>query len=778
MRNKFCIYILLLTLLIALTGCDNGSSDSAVSSNSLVKVCLTVDSDSSADQKIVSVTDGINWAGLTYEYKAEAQWTSSNIQGETSWTSLNNYSSGMSLGYFSPGQWKFSVRIKNGSTIIYEGSSITYISPGNVNVTVLVSKMVEDAAAGSVHISVTAPTVAGENLGISYTLGNTTIGPVNADATSTNGITTFEKTISDLAKGEYTFFLSYLNGNSGATVAVNLHSGERAEITGTLDNGVWQIGYIIVKVYEVTINKSGDGNVRLDTATAAAGERVSFSVEPFKGAALDGAITVTWGNNNTIYPVNDGEFYTFIMPASDVNLNVAFTGSNTGVSILNFKIILKLLLGKANGGALIFGRSNSSPGSGVSFYELNDVILWYDTNAHKICWNSDNNTLKFKPGSLEGLFRDCSTLTTISLEGLDTSSATSMAGMFKNCSALTTVDMGGVDTSAVTSMAGMFQNCTSILSVDLSDLDTSAVQSMAYLFDNCVKLQSADLTGFDTSDVQDMSYMFNYAGYKYVKKSDKWNTTDNNDNYLTIAGIDGFNTENVTNMSHMFYTCSAKAFGNNNLSNFNPKKCTDFSYMFSGECSADWNNFWYAKYTTLNVAGWEVGKAVAADAQINMAHMFDMCNRLTSIAMTNYPNDSTKGWDFSKVIDMASMFNRCESATSILFPKHTDLSSVTTLCGIFNRNRYFPLGSGNGDGGFTDIFSRWDISGNTAIDFVASPAGYKTDETPNRLIQNDTVALNANLSQFDSYTANIKISIGGSGLSITQQRLKKVVVNQ
>ena len=119
------------------------------------------------------------------------------------------------------------------------------------------------------------------------------------------------------------------------------------------------------------------------------------------------------------------------------------------------------------------------------------------------------------------------------------------------------------------------------------------------------------------------------------------------------------------------------------------------------------------------------------------------------------------------------MFNRCESATYIVFPKHTDLTNVTTLLSVFCRNRYFPMGSGNGDGGFTDIFSRWDLRSNTAIEFTASPAGYGSGDSPNRLVQNDTQAFTT-LRTFTTY-GGLQFQIGGNSLSSTSdQRLKKV----
>ena len=141
MKKMASIFTLLLTLLVLLTGCDNGSvSDSAVSKSSgLVKVCLTVDGDSSDLQKSVGVS-GDYWTSLTYQYNAVPQWidpAGTKIHGATDWLTIN-YSAGMSLGYYSPGPWVFGILIKNGSSVIYEGfSDVANVENASVNVDVL-----------------------------------------------------------------------------------------------------------------------------------------------------------------------------------------------------------------------------------------------------------------------------------------------------------------------------------------------------------------------------------------------------------------------------------------------------------------------------------------------------------------------------------------------------------------------------------------------------------------------------------------------------------------
>ena len=58
-------------------------------------------------------------------------------------------------------------------------------------------------------------------------------------------------------------------------------------------------------------------------------------------------------------------------------------------------------------------------------------------------------------------------------------------GMFMNCTQLTSVDLSGLDTSSGPPMTYMFAGCTSLTSLDLSPLDTSNVEGMGWMFSGC-----------------------------------------------------------------------------------------------------------------------------------------------------------------------------------------------------------------------------------------------------------------------------------------------------
>lgn len=364
-RNLFKCAALALCLLAAfaliIAGCDNGSSGDAVEaarSTRLAKVSLTVGGDAQGmAQKSISV-GGLDWSSLTYKYKAVPQWTANNIQGAvTTWTNLpgNNpgtYSDGMSLGYFTPGQWVFHIQILNGSTPIYQGNSAVYsISSSGVAITVPVSKIVTEAQDGSVQITVTAATQENDSLTISYT-GTASGSNITADASRSGGITTFSKTISSLGAGTYEFTLTHSNGTTGAVVGVDLTAGQTATIEGTLNNGIWQVGLVTLTVHSITVSPApSNGTIYPDVAGAAPGDKVVLYVEPDDGYILS-TISVNSGAVSTT-DISDanGVAYTFTMPDADVTVTAAFTGAPVNTITVNTASHGSVTASKASGTA-------------------------------------------------------------------------------------------------------------------------------------------------------------------------------------------------------------------------------------------------------------------------------------------------------------------------------------------------------------------------------------------------------------------------------------------
>ena len=139
---------------------------------------------------------------------------------------------------------------------------------------------------------------------------------------------------------------------------------------------------------------------------------------------------------------------------------------------------------------------------------------------------------------MEGMFEECSSLTSLDLSSFNTANVINMIGMFSGCSSLTSLDLGGFNTANVTDMAGMFSGCSGLTSLDLSSFKTANVTDMQGVFFGCSGLTNLDLISFNTANVTYMQGMFcSCSG-------------------LTSLDLSSFNTANVTEMYNMFDDCS------------------------------------------------------------------------------------------------------------------------------------------------------------------------------------------------------------------------------
>lgn len=156
--------------------------------------------------------------------------------------------------------------------------------------------------------------------------------------------------------------------------------------------------------------------------------------------------------------------------------------------------------------------------------------------------------------------------------------------MFYNLTNLSSIDLNGFDTSDVTDMYCMFMYCRSLQTLDLSMLDTSKVEDISCMFLMCRTLRELNLNSFDSLTA--MNSTFNCCGRNLDVDLSKFNTsnvTSMNSLFAqsTLSSIDvsGFDTSNVTDMNSMF---EASCYYNKSLdlSNFDTSKVTDMAYMF------------------------------------------------------------------------------------------------------------------------------------------------------------------------------------------------------
>ena len=133
-----------------------------------------------------------------------------------------------------------------------------------------------------------------------------------------------------------------------------------------------------------------------------------------------------------------------------------------------------------------------------------------------------------KVTTMKGMFSKCSSLTVLSLYGINTSNAEDLSGMFHYCSGLKTINLGNFNTSKATNLSGMFSGCTELSALDLTSFDTSAVKYLHQTFMGCTALKSLDLSSFSTGAVTDFREMFSgCTGLETVLVSEGW-TADKN----------------------------------------------------------------------------------------------------------------------------------------------------------------------------------------------------------------------------------------------------------
>lgn len=254
---------------------------------------------------------------------------------------------------------------------------------------------------------------------------------------------------------------------------------------------------------------------------------------------------------------------------------------------------------------IIRGHINDEASTFTFYVNNEEVTVNVDSNGD---WEYDCGDEVIS--TLEGMFYECSSLTSVDLSHLDTSNAISMLDMFNNCSDLTTVNLLNLNTAAVTDMSQVFYGCSSLESLDLSSFDTSNVTSMLKMFAGCSSLTSLDVSNFNTGNVTDMGEMFFDCSA------------------LTSLDVSNFNTENVTAMNYMFAYC--ENITSLNLLNFNTTKVKYMGNMFEG-CE---------NLTTLDLSSFNTQEVET------IGEMFLSCSNLTYLNLSNFDTKKVSYYDY------------------------------------------------------------------------------------------------------------------------------------
>ena len=188
-----------------------------------------------------------------------------------------------------------------------------------------------------------------------------------------------------------------------------------------------------------------------------------------------------------------------------------------------------------------------------------------DYNIDVVTIENIENLHTENSNSMQYMFSQCRSLTSLDVSKFDTSSVTNMGSMFSGCSSLISLDVSKFDTSSVTNMGYMFFYCSSLTSLDVSKFDTSSVTNMEHMFSDCSNLVEINANNLDVSNVKNMSDLFSYCSKLETAKMNSWKAkeiTDTNNMFrqcgkIKEINLSGFDTSKVTNMSRLFYLCNS-----------------------------------------------------------------------------------------------------------------------------------------------------------------------------------------------------------------------------
>lgn len=244
------------------------------------------------------------------------------------------------------------------------------------------------------------------------------------------------------------------------------------------------------------------------------------------------------------------------------------------------------------------------------------------------------------------MFSNCRTLATLGAVQMD--AVVNASYMFSDCRVITSLTLNGADNNTLTTMNYMFNNCKELTGFAAFSPVTASATNTSYMFYGCEKLESVDISGIAGS-LTSVDNMFNTC--------------------RAIDGISfnsGFNTAAVTSMASMFSACSSLT--SLDLSMFNTSSVTSFYGMFSG-CS---------KLTTIGATTHFTTSGLTAAGS-----MFNGCRLLESVDMTGVEgNLQTIGSMFSgcqalTTIHLSNNFNTAAvSSYASVFDYCTSLSQL------------------------------------------------------------------------------------------------------
>ena len=339
-------------------------------------------------------------------------------------------------------------------------------------------------------------------------------------------------------------------------------------------------------------------------------------------------------------------------------------------------------------GTLTFKCSPSKP---EGAYDLNQDRSAINKKIKKVVF--DASFANARPTSCFMWFHGCSNLTTIEgIEYFNTENVTNMRYMFGLCKSLKSLDLTNFNTENVTDMYYMFAYCTSLESLDLTNFNTAKVTNMAGMFQSCNALKTIYASDkFVTDQVTESTCMFSDC------LSFKDYTSSKEDHTYANCGPTGYFTYGrgyaMFDAATGTLTFSYKGFKPEGAYELNegentPKWISKNSYVkkvvfdasFANARPASCNEWFFSCSNLTTIEGIEYLNTAKVT---NMNYMFDNCESLKSLDLTNFNTENVENMSFmfrdcyalesldlssfntAKVTSMSRMFYICKALTTI-----------------------------------------------------------------------------------------------------------------
>ena len=330
------------------------------------------------------------------------------------------------------------------------------------------------------------------------------------------------------------------------------------------------------------------------------------------------------------------------------------------------------------------------------------------------------------------------------IENLNTSEVTSMDDMFNNCESLTSLDLSNFNTAKVTDMSFMFSECSQLETIYVgNDWTVDNVEMGTYMFSGCTSLKGGQGTTYNENKI-DKEYAHidggeSNPGYFTLKTTPQviWcesNTTLYfiNSETLYEAG-DTYDGQTVTNVYSGEDVTASPIDGDPAFTMDLWEVCTravidkSFASVRPTSCHDWFCDFYYL--TTI-----EGLENLNTSEVTNMTGMFAFCRQLTSLDLSNF--------NTAKVTEMIAMFNGCRALETIYVSDGWTVENVTESRLMFDE--CYSLVGGQGT-----AYYPWDNPNEPDKTYAHIDGG---ESNPGFLTQLFNIALNEN---FDDNNATI-----------------------